>query len=436
MNSRNVATIIPAYITSETELEWLDECLDSVVGQGCLVSLHDDGSIIDIGKVTGKYSKRIMLSRSDVNNGVSHARNEAVGRVPDNALIFPLDCDDTIKDGAIDKLVSIWEGIPVYPDVAKFGDETIEHYVLLEWSCSHLLQFVGYTSVNVLHSKSQWKSIGGWNEKLDFYEDGEYNARLFGTYCARRFPEPLVNYRIHVGQRTKKYAGKSKMYANKILESVRRLDMSCPGCGGRRSAPTTSSRSVSTASRISGNRGENIMVNNANLPIEFEGKVLATYEGGKGKGKHYYQGIGSKSFYKNVQFGDLVYADPRDVKRKSDIGSVSKLVLVERAQPSAPQPSAPPPIAAPATSEPVKASPSVAAKTDAVVTKTPKLAVEKSPVVVEEEEEVTGEEFSTMQIKDIKELDLSCEDAKELIKIEKFGSNRASVIKYLKSLCS
>ena len=327
--------------------------------------------------------------------------------------------------------VNSWNGVPLYPDVAKFGDENVEHYVLMEFDCSHLCNFVGYTSVNVLHSKEQWKALGGWNEELDFYEDGEYNARLFGTYRAKRFPEPLVNYRIHHGQRTKLYSGVSKKYADKILSYIRRLDMAgCPGgCGGKkRNGGSGITRTSNSKVQITGQRGENIMVDNANLPLEFEGKVLARYVGGKGKGKHYYQGLGSKTYYRNVQYGVLIYADPRDVSEEE--GNPSKLIKVKHTV----IPSRSVPIAAPASikkPEPIELERSIV---EEEITRIPKVEVEKAPVT--EEVEVDFDDISKMSLKDLKGVEITCEDAKELLAIEEKGSNRPSVIRYLKSLCS
>lgn len=419
MNSRNVALIIPVYVNNDEQLHWFEECLQSASEQNCIVSIHDDGSEVDIGNVVSTYIKKnVIFSRSEQNIGVSHARNEAVKQVPDGSLILPLDCDDTLKPGTVERLVSVWNGIPLYTDIAKFGLENIEHYAIMEWDCSHLYNFVGFTSVNVLHSKEQWKTIGGWDESIDFYEDGEYNARLFGNFCAKRVPEPLVNYRIHAGQRTKKYSSLSMVYAKKILAMVRRLDMPCTGCGGkRRSGGGVAPRgSKGSSVQITGERGDNIMVDNASLPLQFEGKVLARYIGGKGKGKHYYQGIASKMYYRSVQYGDLVYADSRDVSKTGDAGT-SKFVPIERPA-AVPKPI---PVAVPA---PV----SVAIVED--TPRVPKVDIEKEPVA--EEEDVSFEDISKMSLKDIKTLEISCEDAGELIAIEE----RPAVVKYLKSLCS
>jgi hypothetical protein len=212
------------------------------------------------------------------------------------------------------------------------------------------------------------------------------------------------------------------VYAKKILAMVRRLDMPCTGCGGKRrsggGAPQGTKGTKGSSVQITGERGDNIMVDNASLPLQFEGKVLARYVGGKGKGKHYYQGIVSKMYYRSVQYGDLVYADSRDVSKLNDAGT-SKFVPIERSVAQKPNIVAQKPIPAPAPVAIIEDTPRV-----------PKVDIEKEPVA--EEVDVSFEDISKMSLKDIKTLEISCEDAKELIVIEE----RPAVVKYLKSLCS
>lgn len=312
-NSSDVTIIIPVYCTSDESLQWLDECLASATTQGAKVIVYNDGSTVNIEPILQKY---ILVNIGDrLNNGVSYARNMAASKVT-TELILPLDCDDTLKPDAVAKLVKRWDGIPVYPDVAKFGSEVEEHYVLLDFSCEHIINYIGFTSVNVLHSLQQHNWIGGWDETLDFYEDGEYNARLLGTYCGIHLREPLVNYRIHANQRTKTYAAKAHDYGVKILKEVRKRDMACKGCGGRRS-PSLNLPGVKGALKAVGNNAPvNLkvagVVDAVNLPLEMNGMFLAQYVGGKGRGSHYYNGLATRHPYR-VKFEAYVYAYPADI---------------------------------------------------------------------------------------------------------------------------
>jgi len=321
-----VSVIIPVYCRDESSLVWLEECLRSVEEQECDVVVYNDGSTVDIASVTDNCRIDTLLT-GDRNIGVAFARNVAAKHV-NTELLVPLDCDDRFRSDAIEKLLNEWNGVPVYPDVAKFGIESFPHYELLDFHCDHIVSHVGFSSVNVLHSRDQWKTIQGWNETLDFYEDGEYNARLFSQFCGVRLPEPLVEYRQHEQQRTKQYRSRSAAYARNILSSIRRLDMACKGCGSRKASPDAISRQdFRQAATQPAPAMKAATVDPNTLPGEVDGRVLAQYIGGKGKGKHYYQGSATKFSYK-VTYGDYVYADPADVRPPDLVGHLSLLVKI------------------------------------------------------------------------------------------------------------
>jgi len=410
--------IVPVYTNTEQSLEWLGECLESVCLQDCEIITYDDKSPLDPREIIKMFPVHTFIKGS-INSGVSHARNRAVYHATQR-YVFPLDCDDTLSPHAIRKLLDTWTGTPIYPDVRKFGDETDDHYTLLDFDCSHIYNFVGFTSVNVLHSKEQWKFIGGWDETLDFYEDGEYNARLLGTFCGIRYPEPLVNYRMHPNQRTKTYNEKSRNYADKILAKVRSYNMACPGCSKRKGKSmidqsqgrmmANTGRSEQTAPIAAGNAA-------VNLPLEFEGKVLCQYFGGKGAGKHYYRGINTKFPY-HVTFGDYVYADPKDAAETA--GQPSKLVKVkapEQPKPevietviTAPEPPKPEPVPEP----------------------------EPTPVVEEVIIKKKVEELPDVSTMNIKALLVLIDEADEetiekILIMEEDGLNRKKVVERLKS---
>jgi len=343
MSRLPVTIIIPVYCETEESIRWFEECLHSAHKQNCSVSIYDDGSplVDNVISIARKFQYDSFVIGE--NEGVSVARNEAI-RFADTDYIFPLDCDDRLVDHAVEQLYDFHRSmaeIPVYPDVRKFGDEDVPHYELLEFSCDNLVRFVGFSSVNVLHRVDQWKYVGGYEESLKFYEDGEYNARLFANFCAARYPHPLVEYRIHANQRTKKYEDQSRKFATSILERIRRLDMPCPGCGGKRktqsNAPSSKSGAAMSIQQSQSIPKIEVNIGNAptHLPAVFEGKVLCVYVGGKGRAKHYYQGIATKTPFK-VMFGDYLYADPRDVRAMNDSNSRSLLVKTEKEDTVAP----------------------------------------------------------------------------------------------------
>lgn len=403
----DVSIIVPIYCDSQESLVWLSECLDSACSQDCEVVVHDDGSPLynDVKRIVAKHDVA-RFSRSVHNEGVSSARNRAAV-LASRSLIFPLDCDDTVAPQAIQKLYSAWDGIPIYPDIAKFGLEVEDHYTLLNFDCSYLLTYIGFTSVNVLHSKKQWESIGGWDKSIDFYEDGEYNARLLGTYCGLRYPEPLVNYRMHSSQRTKQYQDLSYEYARKLLAKIRSMEMPCPGCSQRK---TISNLQGQQASRVTRSEPVDVQIGErpVNLPLEFEGKVLAQYVGNRGAGAHYYRGVGSKFPY-YVTYGDYVYADPRDV---GDDPMRTKLIVAKPIEQATP-----------------------------VVTKGVDYASGPDQTIVEEVynddvvEEVVEDlpNIAEMSVKSIQSLELDEGQAAKLLVMEQRGLNRSKVVEWLQS---
>jgi len=313
----DVTIIIPAYCKSEEEVGWLRECLDSALIQGCEVVVCDDESPVSIELVRIDYRVRWIRTH---HGGVSHARNIAITAAGTD-LILPLDGDDRLAPRAVAKMLEYWDGeIPVYPDIRKFGIEDVPHYELFDFKCEHLVKYVGFTSVNVLHTKKQWEESGRYDETLEFYEDGEYNARLMSRFCAVRCPFPVVEYRMHPKQRTRQYDKESSIYAKKILNQIRRTIMPCASCGGHRK--TTSSYTGGGAFP------QNIIQDPTHMPLTQDGLVLCQYVGGQGRGKHYYEGMYSKIVYR-VSWGVYVYADPRDTRAASE-NTPSFLVRYEK----------------------------------------------------------------------------------------------------------
>lgn len=427
--SYDISILVPIYCTTEQSLGWLDECLASAVVQDCNVVTYDDGSLIDVRPVVSKYN--VSFLRHPINHGAAFARNRCAERA-NTELILPLDCDDKLKPTAIRRLLDYWDGVPVYPDVCKFGEVDVPHFQLLDFHCNHLTTHVGFTSVNVLHSKAQWKSIGGWDESIEFFEDGEYNARLLGTYCGVHCKEPLVDYRFHPGQRTVTYRMKSADYARVLIKKIRSYDMACPGCAKKRraaaAAAVAGAQTAAANTAATGTRSlETVLIQSTSLPLEFEGKTLSQYVGGYGRGRHYYRGQVSKFPYR-VVYGDLVYADPRDVRAESNKQNSSMLVKVTREVSQAPPAPAPVTETVPEPRIPEGDPTQVASL---VPDRTPvTVGVVRTPVVEVEQ----LEEISKLSAAAILKMEMTPQEASKYLKLERDGLNRKKVVAYLESV--
>lgn len=407
----SISIIVPAYCRNEQDLAWLSECLASVEGQADEIVVWDDGSPVDV-VVLPEYT----CGKGD-HKGVSAARNSAV-RLARGDLIFPVDCDDILAPDAISTMLEHWEGVPIYSDVCKFGIDDIPHYQLLDFNCDVLAKKVGIAGVGVLHSKQQWEAVGGWDERLDFYEDGEYNARLFMNYCARHVRLPLYGYRMHDNQRTKLNAHRSVQAMRKVLAMVqdyrRNMMGGCPGCGPRRTRPTNPKPVAATRSNPRGGRRP-FQQRVAELPgSSGDGKVFAHYIGGAGKGTHYYRGPVTRFPYK-VRYDDIVdNVDPRDTSEEDDPNRAQRslLVRVKEKESEAPAPAPAPHIE-----------------------RAPKLELARVPVGdvdVLVEEPVDIPDISNIPYRKLVTLDIDPEMAARLLEIESVGKARVKHLAYLR----
>lgn len=405
----DVTIIIPAYCPTEESVGWFVDCLESALKQECPIVIVSDFSPKPVYHIVKDlWEPRVTFQELEEHKGVSFARNRAVSLV-DTDLIFPLDCDDLIVEGAIEQLLQVYDGTPLYVDLSKFGEEEVEHYNLLNFDCQHLYKKVGLASVNVLHQKAQWQKVGGWNEFIDLYEDGEYNSRLMLTYCGHRYPVPLVKYRIHSGQRTQVNKARSGPQVQKILAIIKEYPDMCCGKNRRIESPALPTNVVRSS-----------QMNVANLPGTSGDRVLALYTGGKGAGKHYYRGPSTKFNYK-VLYGEHYYVDPSDAKEEG--ARVNSLFI--RVNRDVPEPRKAK-VVEPGAALPVRLE--------------PRKAPEKTPVQVEdpprffnkEAEEALPDIVNLKWAKEIRHMEFTPEQARKLIPIEEAGKGRVKVLAYLK----
>ena len=110
-----MSVLVPVLATSKQSISWLDECLASThqSGVGQVIVVNDgsdrcwDDDLYNLAAKHGATYYKIARS------GKSAARNYAVKRATYN-LIYPLDADDYLVDGAMLKLLHLWHGRPVY----------------------------------------------------------------------------------------------------------------------------------------------------------------------------------------------------------------------------------------------------------------------------------------------------------------------------------
>ena len=196
-----VSIITPALVKDAEQLEWLNECCASVLGQTETDIEHiivNDHSPVDLQPVRALYPG-VFWQEAEY-QGVSAARNQAA-EVATAPLLLPLDADDLLSRSAVATFLAAWDDRQediVYSDVVMFGQDYSMVYTAHEYTFKKLLHATLMT-VGSLHKKADWQRVGGW--RLDMtkgLEDWEYWIALgeLGV-CSERLPEPLYYYRRH-----------------------------------------------------------------------------------------------------------------------------------------------------------------------------------------------------------------------------------------------
>jgi hypothetical protein len=399
-----VTVIVPVYVVSDQAVDWLGECFQSVHNQAAEVVIWDDGSPYAWERVAHLLPDHAQVYHSSTNKGVSHARNQAVERVR-TPLFLPLDCDDRLAQDAVVQLQEAWQGIPVYPDLAKIGQVTEKHYALQNFSPDLLLSSLGIASVNVLQSVDQWTVLNGWNEGVTFFEDCEYNIRLLCKFCGIRYPRPLVEYRIHPNQRTRQYRDQAATIGRKIALRFEGIDMCCGKKAQGLAARTAASKAAKGVQQTMAARQEPDQ--QGMLPGTQGDAVLVEYIGSPGVGNHYRQGPATGYHYK-VVYGANLYVDPSDAVDSRAEAYLSPFIRVY-----------------PATSE---ATPTAPTASTATVERTPVSVPDvRSPVTRVQ----SLPDIATMVWRDIKNFDfsgLSSDQLAELIRMEEDGKGRVKTL--------
>jgi len=185
--------------------------------------------------------------------GVAAARNLGI-KASTARLFVPLDADDFLQPDCLEVLLQVWEEVKggvIYSDWwQEFADGSITLYEAPDYDPKLLTTKGCIYAVTALYSKADWELVGGFDEKLEAWEDWDYQLKLADKgICGSRVPSPLWVYRKHTGfRREDHYARKEETRAIMMAQwpglwedgEKRRELMACGGCrqGGARMAPS------------------------------------------------------------------------------------------------------------------------------------------------------------------------------------------------------
>lgn len=219
-----VSIIIPCYNAGEFLVEAVESALAQTHDDFEIV-IVDDGSTdsVTVQLIESASWPRTRIIRQE-NSGPSVARNTAIDAAT-GEYILPLDADDKIASTYVEKAVKVITECPdvgiVYCKAMKFGAEEgpwqLPVYTLQELVIDNVI------FVTSLYRKSDWKLIGGYNEKLRHgVEDYEFWVKLvnLGREVVQ-LDDFLFFYRIHAKSRTSGFAKERSMVVNTYAEIFR-----------------------------------------------------------------------------------------------------------------------------------------------------------------------------------------------------------------------
>jgi len=221
-----ISIITPARIETIEQLQWLNEMVESIVGQMMQeweLILMDDASPMSI--TLNASDDRIRYFRMVNRGGPALCRNTAVRLARYDALL-PVDADDLLSfPDVLGTLFSTYQKDPskvIYGDLQRYERlptgqwQKGKRFDLPEYTFLKSMDLNGIIPVTALHSYDCHMKAGGWKPQLEAgLEDVEYwiGAGKAG-FCGQRVPEVVLLYRKHDSSRTAK-----------LLESKRNTEM-------------------------------------------------------------------------------------------------------------------------------------------------------------------------------------------------------------------
>lgn len=203
----------------------------------------------DGGADVGKLSGCTVLASDGERRGPAHTRNRALAAAR-GLFILPLDADDYLLRRAVESLLREYAtGHHGYVYGDSYTQERDGRY-LLRGAPNYVQQTYtdaagqisgGMDSFNIhvvtaLTPAKHWRAVGGWDERVDAWEDWTGHLRLaIAGVCGYHLPQPVLTYRVYEGDRMVRFYGGAPELMEKVWSLYRnkdgRIEMaSC--CGG------------------------------------------------------------------------------------------------------------------------------------------------------------------------------------------------------------
>jgi len=429
-----ISVITPTLITTDQEMDWLGEAIESVLSQDYKdweMVIVNDGSELPFDPLRSAYPDPRIKWHHAAGLGPPRARNWAA-HYATSKLLLPLDADDKFAPEALGKYLKVWKRHSpgfVYPDVIMFDEDGQRNRPMSEYSFEFLLKRT-YICIGAMFLKSDWERVKGWKPAMkDGLEDWEFYVTLGENgVCGKRIPEFLYWYRQAPQGRTATLkADREKWHA--AYDTLRELHADtfagrwpvgcCPGSGsvGRK----TSLRGIKR------------------VPVGDILEPMTVIYTGKRNGRFGVTGMRTKRRYQVTSRGAEMLVEAKDIPGLMGMKCfrVKPTPIPEEKVAPAPEPEpvpAPVEVAAPPEPEPSWPEPMPEPLPDGVV-----LGGEPEPMPELREAEVEPAgidllDLSTFTVKEIQQMDFEPSLLDALWLQEFQGKNRTGVIKYLEKL--
>ena len=179
-----------------------------------------------------------ILPSDGERRGPAHTRNRALEKAR-GQFTLPLDADDYLLPHTVEVFLREYAtGRHGY----IYGDAyTLERngQYMLRAAPDYIQNHMGHHNIHVvtaLTPTKHWRAVGGWDERIDAWEDWTGHLRLaIAGICGYRLPFPVFTYRVYEGERMTQFYGGAPEHMEKVWALYRNKEGQIPMascCGG------------------------------------------------------------------------------------------------------------------------------------------------------------------------------------------------------------
>lgn len=187
-------------VQAQTFPEWECIVVDDTGPEGI------DAHVIDSHPWAHLYETRSTPAKLSPSFGAGHARNVGLRQARAPFVVF-FDADDVMHPRALEEMLRAYDGRYIYTDWATLEepnriDGEVEIREVEEYDQRMMLQGLRHAVTALI--PTEWaRSIGGFDERLQVFEDWEFYSKMaVSGYCGKRLALPLLIYRHQYSQRT------------------------------------------------------------------------------------------------------------------------------------------------------------------------------------------------------------------------------------------